>query len=89
MNTYRIKTEVELTKVDDDLFLVHPGTESIYHLDPIGAGICRILASPATPDEIVVTLRAAFPDVSETKLRGDMEKLITDLVESDLLDVSA
>ncbi|MBT4770153.1 MAG: PqqD family protein [Rhodospirillaceae bacterium] len=89
MTTYRMKAKVELTKVDDDLFLVHPGTESIYHLDPIGAGVCRILAEQSSPDEIFETLYSAFPDMDAAQLRGDMDKLIADLVESDLLDVSA
>ncbi len=85
MKRFRVNPEVEITKVDDDLFLVHLGTESIYHLDPVAAGIWRLLDGPMGTDEIVTVLASAFPDVPKAQLREDAGKVIGDLVKKSLL----
>lgn len=85
MQRFRVNPEVEITKVEDDLFLVHPQGKSIHHLDPVAAGIWRLLGEPMGTDEIVTVLARAFPGVPKAQLRRDARRVIGELAEQSLL----
>lgn len=72
-------------KVDDELFLVHPVTEAIYSLNPIGSALWRLFANPVCVDEAVHIMCEAFPEVGRATIEADVAKLVEDLTERDLL----
>ncbi len=71
MTRYRQKEGISATEVDDDIFLVEPRTEEVFHLNPMAAGIWRALAEPASREEIVFLLRAAFPEGDDATFARD------------------
>ena len=85
MTIYSSKADVEVTQVEEDLFLVHPEKGAVYHLDPIGAGLWRLLAEPMEMEEIVTVLTAAFPDTPQKDVREDIAKIIAEMHELELI----
>lgn len=71
MTRYRQKDGVSATEVDDDIFLVEPQSEEVFHLNPLAAGIWRALVEPASREEVVALLRAAFPDADRATIARD------------------
>jgi hypothetical protein len=76
---------VALHAVDDDLFLVDPRDQSIYHLNLVGAGLWRLLGEPSTAAQAIAVLRAAFPSADPERIEGDMTVLLRDLLANDLI----
>ena len=76
---------VVLHAVDDDLFLVDPRTQSIYHLNLVGAGLWRLLEQPSTAAQAIDVLRAAFPSADPERIEGDVTALLDDLLANDLI----
>lgn len=76
---YRRTPEIEATKVDDDIFLVNGDAQSVFHLNATGAGIWNLMAGPISFEEIVSTMVAAFPHLSEADLRRDIAALLDEL----------
>ena len=58
--------EIVAREIDDTVFLVGTGNDSVLHLNPIGAAIWKLLAE-------------AFPDLPTDKVGSDVEKLLGDL----------
>lgn len=71
--------------VDNDLFLVNPGGETIYHLNGLGAGLWRLLDGSHGLEDAVAVLRDAFPDVDTETIETDVRNLVGDLAERGLL----
>lgn len=80
MTRYRQKEGISATAVDDDIFLVEPRTEEVFHLNPLAAGIWRALAEPASREEVVALLRAAFPEANEAELARDSAAILDRLL---------
>jgi hypothetical protein len=76
---------VALHAVDDDLFLVDPRDQSIYHLNLVGAGLWRLLGEPSTAAQAIAVLRAAFPSADPERIEGDVTALLRDLLANDLI----
>jgi hypothetical protein len=72
--------------VDGDLFLIGETGESIYHLNPIGAGLWRLMDGNCSMDEAMAVLREAFPDVDSARIEKDVTALIRDLLARGLLE---
>lgn len=70
---------IEETAVEDDLFLVMPDTQAIFHLNAVGAALWRLLAEPHTQAEATVILAAAFPDVPPSQLNADIARFFEHL----------
>ena len=82
MTRYRQKDGISATEVDDDIFLVEPRTEEVFHLNPLAAGIWRALAEPASREEVVALLYAAFPEADRATIARDaaaiLDRLLTE-----------
>ena len=87
MTQYKASPRVEITQVEADLFLVDPEAENIYHLGPVGAGLWRLLAEPQNEESLFSVLQSAFPDIPETRLREDIDRIIGEMKTRDLLDI--
>jgi len=79
LNRWRRRPAIAETAVDDELFLVHPGTQEIVHLDPPAAALWRLLAEPAGWAEIEAVFAAAFPDVPAERLAADLAAALATL----------
>ena len=82
---FRQHPAVALHAVDDDLFLVDPRDQSIYHLNLVGAGLWRLLGEPATAAQAIDVLRAAFPSADPERIESDVTALLGDLLANDLI----
>jgi len=85
MTRFARMPEVIETPVDDELFVVLPGGEEIFHLDAIAAAIWRALAEPAGADELGRLFEAAFPDVPAGQIATDVTTALERLSRDGLL----
>jgi Coenzyme PQQ synthesis protein D (PqqD) len=81
---YRRNPAVTATTVDEEIFLVEPGTEEIFYLDAAGAGLWRLIEKPRTLAEILVIYGEAFPDTDDSRLEADLRKSLKELLERGL-----
>lgn len=71
--------------VDDVIFLVNPDTEALYHLDPIGAALWRLLEDATSSEEASSLLCQAFPDADHKAIRRDVDNLIEEFSDHNLI----
>ena len=71
--------------VDGELFLVDGTGETIYHLNPIGTGLWRLLDGSCGIQDAAELLHQAFPDVERKKIESDVATLTYDLLRRGLL----
>lgn len=71
--------EIVAREIDDAVFLVGAGNDAVFHLNPVGAAIWRLLAEPISEAELRQTLADAFPQIPAGQVSRDLEKLIRDL----------
>jgi len=76
---------VTLRAVENDVFLVKPGAAAIFHLNPIAAGLWRLLEQPTTLAAATDALRQAFPDADARKVKRDVRVLFGALQEEGLI----
>ena len=76
---FRRNPKVTETAVADDVFLVNPDNQSIFHLNAVGAALWRLLAKPIGVEQAVAILHEAFPDVSGDVIERDVAALMDDL----------
>jgi hypothetical protein len=76
---------VHVRRFDDDLVLLHLGAGVYYSLDPVGATIWEALALGHSVEETVGEVLRQY-DVDEATARGDVQKLVADLVAAGLLE---
>ncbi|MBT6119140.1 MAG: PqqD family peptide modification chaperone, partial [Rhodospirillaceae bacterium] len=81
---YRRNPAVSITEAEDETFLVLPGTEEVFYLDPVASGLWRLLAEPVSREEIVETFGAAFPDRPAAELAGDLDRALAELLARSL-----
>ena len=85
MTRYARTPDVMETSVDDELFVVLPGGEEIFHLNPMAAALWRALADPAGERELIDLFQAAFPDVATPELAADLTATLAHLQDDGLL----
>ena len=83
--TWQRRDGIAETPVDNDLFLVVPETEGIFHLNAVGTALWRLLAEPRSRDELIDLLSAAFDDVPATAIAGDVDAFLQRLRDGGLL----
>jgi hypothetical protein len=74
-----------LHALDGELFLVDPRDQSIFHLNPMGVGLWRLLREPTTAAAAIDVLQAAFPAVDPQRIEHDVTTLLGDLLANDLI----
>ncbi len=82
---FRRNPEIVENCVDDELFLVNPAGEAIYHLNAVGAALWRLLGEPIRLDEAVDVLRRAFPGVPQAQIARDVGTVLADLAKRGLI----
>ena len=72
--------------VDADLYLVAPGSPDIFHLDPLAAGLWRVLQVPATESALAGIMIEAFPEAGAAQIAADAARALTLLCEQGLIE---
>jgi hypothetical protein len=86
--TYRRSAGVSETAVDADLYLVAPGSQDIFHLDSMAAGLWRLLQAPATEAALIAIMADAFPEVDAAEIAADVTRSLALLCSQGLIEVS-
>jgi hypothetical protein len=84
----RVPENVATRELDGELVLLNFDTESYFGLDEVGARIWAVLSAAATLDAGIQALLAEF-EVDEATLRGDVEVLVTQLIDGGLVALEA
>jgi len=82
---FQQRAPVALHALDGELFLVDPRDQSIFHLNPMGVGLWRLLREPTTAAAAIDVLQAAFPAVDPQRIEHDVTTLLGDLLANDLI----
>ena len=82
---YRRHPQVVEKVVDQDLFLVSQDRRAIFHLNPVGVAVWRLLGDRLGLDQIVELVHAAFPEVGRADIRRDIANLLDTLVAKRLV----
>jgi len=83
--TYARNPDIIVRSLDDEVLLVDNETDAIFNLNPIGTAIWQFLQIPKKDEEIIETLKLAFPDSSPQQIVTDTKNLLRQLVERDLV----
>jgi hypothetical protein len=86
VSAYRRRAGVSETAVDAELYLVAPGSDDIFHLDPVAAGIWRLLAEPASLTSLKATIGDAFPDAAPGRVADDVTAALATLCLQGLVE---
>ena len=70
-------------------FLTDAGEAVIFHLNPTGTALWRLLEQPAAFGELTAIFAAGFPDRDPIGLAADLSALIRDLAASGLVRIEA
>jgi hypothetical protein len=84
----RANSEVVARRMDEEVVLVHLGTNRIYTLNATGARFWDLLQSGLGRDAIRAALLAEF-EVGETQLDAEIEALVAELSDQGLLVLDA
>lgn len=82
---YRRQADVEERRVGKHLFLVALGRGEIHHMNEMGAGIWRLLATPHSAKELIEILAAAFPAADAKAIARDIRQLVRTLESAGLV----
>lgn len=85
---YQRNAAIGETRIENDVFLVAPGSDDVFYLDAIGAGLWRLLAEPHGMTEIEEVFAAAFPDVAPDRLARDLAAVLADMIARRLVIVT-
>ena len=88
MTAYRRVAGVSETAVDADLYLVAPGSQDIFHLDPLAAGLWRMLQVPATDAALTAVMIEAFPETDAAQIAADVARSLALLSGQGLIETA-
>jgi Coenzyme PQQ synthesis protein D (PqqD) len=80
--------EVVTRRLDDELVLLNLLTENYFGLDAVGTRMWEVLASAPSVQAAFDQLLSEY-DVEAARLRRDLEKLLSRLVEHGLIELQA
>lgn len=83
---YRRRAGLSATPVDDDVFLVVPETEEIFHLNALGRALWDVLAEPATEAQLTAAIAEAFPEQARDAIAADVAAFIKELARRKLIE---
>lgn len=84
-STFTRNPETAEREMDGAAFLVGPGNDGLFHLNPTGTAVWRLLAEPIDVDDAVSVMTEAFPEIAVEQIRGDVEALIGRLHQRGLI----
>ena len=71
--------------MDDSVFLVNPFSDTIFHLNQLGAGLWQLLSEPTSIEAAAGTVQEAFPDIAGDKIYKDVVEVFAKLRDAQLL----
>jgi hypothetical protein len=77
--------EILERRIEDSAFLVNPENETVFYLNPLGAGLWHLLAEPTSIAEVVRIVQQAFPDFAPEEIASDVTTRIIELEEKRLV----
>jgi len=81
---YQQKPGVHVRQIDDQAFLADPDTDVLFHLNPVGTAVWRLLEQPTPAEDIISLLVDAFPDAGREQITGDVSALLDQLSDNGL-----
>jgi hypothetical protein len=76
---------VSETTLDDDVFLVEPGTGEVFYLNAVTSGLWTLFERPTSIPDATTAYREAFPDEPADKLVADIRGAADDMLMRDLI----
>jgi len=73
------------TTLDDDVFLVEPGSGEVFYLNAVTSGLWTLFATPSCEADAAEAYRAAFPDEPAQKVAADVREVVAELRARDLI----
>lgn len=73
------------TTLDDDVFLVEPGSGEVFYLNAVTSGLWTLFAAPTSETAAAEAYRAAFPDEPEENVARDVRDAVADMRMRDLI----
>jgi Coenzyme PQQ synthesis protein D (PqqD) len=80
--------DVVTRRLDDELVLLNLGTEDYFGLDEIGTRMWEVLSSAPSVQAALDQLLLEY-DVEAARLRRDVEKLLSQLIDHGLIELQA
>ena len=62
--------------IEADVFLVKPGEQAVFHLNPLGAGLWFLLEHPTTIEAATELVQHAFPQVGSRQIKRDVRTML-------------
>lgn len=82
---YRQRPDVSLCSVDNDIFLVKPGEDAVFHLNVVAASLWRLLEQPTTRTAAIAAVGQAFPAADARRIRRDVGVMFNALEKGRLI----
>ncbi len=82
---YQQKPGVHVRQMDDQAFLADPDTDVLFHLNPVGSAVWRLLDQPTSMEEVTSLLTEAFPEAENGRITADVSALFEQLLLSGLI----
>jgi len=73
------------TTLDDDVFLVEPGTGEVFYLNAVTSGLWTLFGAPTSIPDATTAYREAFPDEPAEKIVADIRSAAEDMLARDLI----
>lgn len=80
------KADVVMQEKGQSAFLWQPGTQLIWHLNPLGLAVWTLLEIPGSARDVGMVLSEVFPDQDEERLVADVGALLQALAEARLVE---
>ncbi len=79
------KDGLSITEVEDDIFIVAPETEDIFHLNNLGRALWALLAEPLSVPELADAVAEAFPNEPREKIAADVATFVERMLKQKLV----
>jgi hypothetical protein len=79
------KGGLSVTEVEDDIFIVIPETEDIFHLNNLGRALWALLAEPSSAAELADAVAEAFPGEAREKIARDIADFLDKMTKQKLV----
>jgi hypothetical protein len=86
---YRQRPGVSLCSVDNDIFLVKPGEDAVFHLNAVAASLWHLLEQPTTRAAAIAAVGQAFPGADVRRVRRDVGVMLNALQKGGLIQAAS
>ena len=82
---YARRAGIEETPLAEEVFLVDPATQGLFHLDRMARALWTLLAEPAAFEDILATFGEGFPEIAPAELERDLRQALAGLMARGLV----